>query len=89
MDEARQPLLTFPCDFPIKAMGRDENGFEAVVLSLVRRHVPDLQEGCVDIRPSKNGRFVSVTVTVRASSQAQLDAIYRELSSCEVVLMAL
>lgn len=40
MSEAAQPLLTFPCDFPIKAMGRDGEGFEATVLELVRRHAP-------------------------------------------------
>ncbi|BBL71865.1 YbeD family protein [Methylogaea oryzae] len=89
MSEAAQPLLTFPCDFPIKAMGRDGEGFEATVLELVRRHAPDLRENAVAIRPSRNGRYLSVTVTVRAVSQEQLDAIYRELSSSEAVLMAL
>ncbi len=59
------------------------------MLELVRRHAPDLRENAVAIRPSRNGRYLSVTVTVRAVSQEQLDAIYRELSSSEAVLMAL
>lgn len=89
MSEAAESLLTFPCDFPIKAMGRDAEDFEATVLALVRRHAPDLKEQAVSVRPSRNGRFLSVTVTIRAVSQEQLDAIYRELSSSEAVLMAL
>lgn len=81
-------LLSFPCDFPIKAMGEAE-GFDLLVVELVRRHAPDLRENAVQVRPSRNGRYVSVTVTIQAESQAQLDAIYQELSVCEAVLMAL
>jgi putative lipoic acid-binding regulatory protein len=81
-------LLSFPCDFPIKAMGEAE-GFDLLVVELVRRHAPNLRENAVETRPSRNGRYVSVTVTIRAESQAQLDAIYQELSACEAVLMAL
>lgn len=81
-------LLSFPCDFPIKAMGEAE-GFDLLVVELVRRHAPNLRENAVETRPSRNGRYVSVTVTIQAESQAQLDAIYQELSACEAVLMAL
>lgn len=89
MNQPTESVLQFPCDFPIKAMGRGTDGFELMVVELVRRHAPDLRENAVAVRPSRNGRYLSVTVTVRATSQEQLDAIYRELSSCEAVLMAL
>ncbi|MCB1878294.1 MAG: DUF493 domain-containing protein [Chromatiales bacterium] len=82
-------LFDFPCDFPIKAMGRHTPEFEMTVVELVRRHAPDLGEGSVKIRPSKAGNYLSVTVTVRATSRAQLDDIYRELTSHELVLWAL
>lgn len=85
----QETLLEFPCDFPIKAMGRAEDDFEALVVTLVRKHVPDLHEGAVNTRDSSGGRFLSVTVTVRATSREQLDNIYRELTACEQVLMAL
>lgn len=85
----QETLLEFPCQFPIKAMGRAEGDFEALIVTLVRRHVPDLAEGAVKIRDSQNGRFLSVTVTVTATSREQLDNIYRELTACEQVLMAL
>lgn len=82
-------LLEFPCQFPVKAMGRAENDFETLVVTLVRKHAPDLAEGAVKTRDSQGGRFISVTVTVTATSREQLDNIYRELTACEQVLMAL
>jgi putative lipoic acid-binding regulatory protein len=82
-------LFDFPCRFPVKAMGRDENDFEATVVGIVRRHAPDLGEGAVTTQPSRGGRFVSVTVTITATSRDQLDAIYRDLTEHDQVLMAL
>jgi hypothetical protein len=85
----QQTLLEFPCDFPIKAMGLADEGFEALIITLVRKHAPDLGEGAVKRVDSKGGKYTSVTVTVRATSREQLDNIYRELTACEQVLMAL
>lgn len=82
-------LLEFPCQFPIKAMGRAEEDFEALVVSLVRKHAPDLGEAAVKTRDSQGGKYLSVTITVTATSRDQLDNIYRELTACEQVLMAL
>lgn len=85
----QETLLEFPCDFPIKAMGLADGDFEALVVALVRKHAPDLGEGAVRTVDSKGGKYLSVTVTVRATSREQLDNIYRELTACEQVLMAL
>ena len=87
--DSGKSLLTFPCVFPIKVVGQSGVDFEAHVLAIVRRHVPDLKETAVGRRPSKAGRFTSLTVTVNAESQTQLDAIYRELSASPDVIMAL
>ncbi len=84
-----ETLFDFPCRFPIKAMGRDADDFEATVVGIVRRHAPDLGEGAVSSQPSRNGRFVAVTVTITATSRDQLDAIYADLSDHDQVLMAL
>ena len=72
--------LQFPCDFPIKVMGMGGFGFQALVMELVRRHAPDLDETRVRIRDSRAGRYQSVTVMVNARDRAQLDAIYQDLS---------
>lgn len=83
------PGLCFPCSFPIKAMGRAEEGFDLMIFGIVRRHSPGLGEGALRTRLSNGGRYMAVTVTIEAMSQAQLDAIYRDLSSHERVMMAL
>ena len=88
-DSTDKPLLEFPCQFPIKVMGRAHDDFESLVATLVRQHAPDLGEAAIRSRPSKEGKFIAVTVTVTATSREQLDAIYTELTACEHVLMAL
>ena len=72
--------LQFPCDFPIKVMGAGSPEFQALIVELVRRHAPDLDETRVRIRDSRAGRYQSVTVVVLARDRAHLDAIYRDLS---------
>ncbi|QSA97075.1 YbeD family protein [Methylococcus sp. EFPC2] len=89
MSEPRPPLLEFPCDFPIKAFGRCGEDFDLRVVEIVRRHAPDLGENAVSSRPSTGGKFAAVTIVVRARDQAQLDAIYRDLSASPDVIMAL
>lgn len=84
-----ESLLEFPCQFAIKAMGKNTNNFDLVVVEIVRRHVPDLGESAVSSRPSKAGTYTAVTVMIEASSRAQLDAIYQGLTDHPDVLMAL
>lgn len=84
--------LEFPCEFPIKAFGRADDGgdqFAELVLSLLNPHVEDLQREQLRLNPSSNGRFVAVTVTITAVSQKQLDRIYQSLSDHEQVVMSL
>jgi putative lipoic acid-binding regulatory protein len=89
MSKSEESPLEFPCRFPIKAMGMASDDFESLVVTLVRRHYPDLGEDAVVSRDSSGGKYLSVTVTIEASSRQQLDNIYMELSACEHVLMAL
>jgi putative lipoic acid-binding regulatory protein len=87
-DPADSPFA-FPCDFAVKAMGKAGEGFDRLVVEIARRHAPDLDEGQVRTRESRGGKWVSVTVTLRATSKEQLDALYRELSAEERVVWAL
>ncbi len=87
--ESGETPLKFPCTFPVKAMGEADEDFDGLVVSLVRRHSPDLAEGAVRTRLSRNGNYMSVTVTVEAQSREQLDAIYTDLTAHDRVLMAL
>jgi putative lipoic acid-binding regulatory protein len=84
-----ETLLEFPCKFPVKIMGRKEDGFEALVTGLVLAHAETCENEPVTINPSSSGNFISVTVTIEATSKAQLDRIYQDLTDCEQVLVAL
>ena len=79
----------FPCDFPIKIMGRKERGFAQSVTDIVLKHVQDFNPATVQMRPSRQGKYLSVTCVVRASSRDQLDALYRELCDHPSVVMVL
>ena len=70
-------------------MGEASFGFDALVVGMVREHAPDLSEGAVSIRESRNGKYRALTVNIRATSQQQLDDIYMALSGHERVLMVL
>lgn len=84
-----ETLLKFPCQFPIKVMGRSNLEFDFLVIDIVRRHAPEIQEQAVTSRPSKDGNYLAVTVVVQATSKQQLDAIYLDLNSNPHVLMTL
>jgi len=81
--------MVFPCRFPIKAMGMADPGFDELVVQIVRHHAPDIAEGAVTSRLSKGSKYLAVTVVIEASSKDQLNAIYRELTAHEKVIMAL
>jgi len=86
---AEDSVLEFPCEFPIKMMGRDSAEFRATARSIVEHRVGAVSDERVQAATSRNGRFVSVTVTITATSQQQLDDIYRDATSHDDVLMAL
>ena len=79
----------FPSDFPIKVMGRCASDVRAHATEIIERHMGALDEARVRTRTSSDGNFIAVTYCVYAHSRAQLDAVYRELSACKSVLMAL
>lgn len=86
---SRETLLEFPCDFPIKIMGARVDEFAQAVVGVVTRHAPDFDPASVEMRPSSKGNYLALTCTIRALSQAQLDALYRELSSHPLVKVVL
>ena len=84
-----ESALECPCEVPIKMMGRDTPDFRATARALVEKHAGEVADDAVKAALSRNGRFVSVTVTITATSREQLDTIYREVTAHEDILMAL
>ncbi len=89
MSKPQPPGFQFPCNYKIKAMGLDEPYFETLVVEIIRRHQPDIKEGAITRKPSKTGKYISISVVIEAMSKQQLDAIYDDLTAHEKVLMRL
>jgi len=81
--------LEFPAEFPIKMMGRDEDAFHKAAREIIHRHAGVVADSAWRQALSKNANYVSVTVTITATSQDQLDSIYRDLSAHDEILVAL
>ena len=82
-------LFNFPCQFPLKVMGRKTDDFRSLVIGIVQKHAGTIEPHQIEERPSKDGNYLSLTCTFEAQSREQLDALYRELTSCERVLIVL
>lgn len=89
MSEQDDTLFEFPCQFPIKIMGKASDVFEIEVVQIIRQHVPDLSEAAVKRRESAKSNYAALTVTITAHSRAQLDSIYMDLTASEHVIMAI
>ena len=88
-DSAPESILAFPCEFPIKVMGRAQHGYAQAILEVVKRHAPDFDEATMEMRSSREGRYLSLTFTIDAVSREQLDGLYRELCDHPMVSMVL
>ena len=84
-----KPLIEFPCAFPLKVMGLSSDALAQTVLEIVRRHAPGFDGAQMEMRASSGGKYVSLTCTITATSKAQLDALYRELSGHPLVKVVL
>jgi len=84
-----EDLFDFPCKFPIKAMGHNQDGFETLVRDIVLNHAVLFADSAIVTNASGAGKYLSVTIHIEAQSRAQLDRIYRDLSDCGQVLVAL
>jgi hypothetical protein len=82
-------LIDFPCDFPLKIMGARADDFAQAIASVVLKHAPEFDVATMTMRPSRAGNYLALTCTVRATSQAQLDALYLELSAHSMVKVVL
>ncbi len=84
-----ETLLTFPCQFPIKAMGLATQDIQSVVLEILGRHTSTIDPAHIRQRSSSNGKWLSVTIILEAESKSQLDAIYQDLTAHEAIVYAL
>ncbi len=82
-------LFHFPCEFSLKVMGEDVDNYADYVLSVCQKHIDHVDPANVKTRPSRNAKYLAVTVTFTATSREQLDKLYHELNACKHTKMAL
>ena len=80
--------MKFPCSFPLKVMGHNNNAFESAVRAVIKKHLQDAPV-LFESRPSGSGKYLSITAIFTATNREQLDALYRELNALEPVVMTL
>jgi putative lipoic acid-binding regulatory protein len=88
-ESSKDTLFEFPCDFPLKVMGRHTDDFRSIVLGIVQKHAGPIEASNIEERPSSSGSYLSLTCTFTAQSKQQLDDLYRELTSHERVMVVL
>jgi putative lipoic acid-binding regulatory protein len=86
MSDESGSLLEFPCVLPVKVFGRNEQQFRDAALAIVRTHYAECS---IAEQESRQGSYLSLTITVRAESRAQIDAMYQDLVASDAILMVL
>lgn len=88
-DARKDSLIEYPSQFPIKVMGANVDGLVGAITEIARQFDPGFDAAGVELRPSRAGKYLGVTITVTATSREQLDALYTALSSHPLVKVVL
>jgi hypothetical protein len=89
-DSKRQDsLIEYPSSFPIKVMGAKAEGFVHAMTQIAEHFDPSFDASTVELRDSKQGNYLGITLTITATSREQLDEIYRTLSTHPMVKIVL
>lgn len=89
MSATADSLIVYPSAFPIKVMGQRVEGFVRAVTAIARAFDPQFDAGTIELRESKGGNYLGITITVTATSREQLDELYRTLSTHPMVKVVL
>jgi len=88
-DPRKESLIEYPCSFPIKVMGARVDGFAEAMVQIAQQFDPEYDPATLEMRPSKAGNYLSLTLTIRATSREQLDNMYLALTAHPMVKVAL
>jgi putative lipoic acid-binding regulatory protein len=84
-EDGKEEIFEFPCDFPLKVMGLASPEFQETLTKVVEQFDPTLDRSRIEVRPSKSGTYTGLTLIIHAQSRAQLDDIYRAVTSHPMV----
>jgi putative lipoic acid-binding regulatory protein len=89
MTEQEPPKIEFPCDYPIKVLGRSSDAFRGIILDVFERHAPGFDQTNIQIKDSAKGTFTSLTITITATGTDQLQALHEDLMATGHVQMVI
>ena len=89
MSEQEPPKIEFPCEYPIKVLGRSTEEFRSVIIEVFERHAPGFDQETITVRDSARGTFTSLTITITATGKDQLDALHKDLMATGHVQMVI
>ncbi|MGF6600593.1 putative lipoic acid-binding regulatory protein [Paraburkholderia sp. GAS448] len=89
MSPVNESLIEYPCDFPIKVMGKSHPDFADTIVTVIRQFDNGFDATRIEMRPSSGGNYTGLTVTVRALNREHLDDIYRALTGHPMVKVVL
>ncbi len=89
MTDQEPPKIEFPCEYPIKVLGRSSEQFRVIVLEVFERHAPGFDEQGITVRDSAKGTFTAMTVTITATGKDQLQALHQDLMATGHVQMVI
>lgn len=89
MSEQEPPKIEFPCDYPIKVLGRSSEEFRGIILEVFERHAPGFDQQTIQVKDSAKGTFTSLTIIITATGKEQLEALHQELLATGHVKMVI
>ena len=89
MSEQDPPKIEFPCDYPIKVLGRSSDAFRGIILEVFERHAPGFDQETITVKDSAKGTFTSLTITITATGKDQLEALHEDLIATGHVQMVI
>lgn len=89
MEQQDPPKIEFPCDYPIKVLGRSSEALESIIYEVVERHAPGFDQQTITVNASSKGTFTSLTITITATGPDQLEALHQDLLATGHVKMVL
>ena len=89
MQEPEPPKIEFPCDYPIKVLGRSSDALESIIFEVFERHAPGFDQQTITVNASSKGTFTSLTITITATGTDQLQALHQDLLATGHVKMVI
>jgi hypothetical protein len=89
MTEQEPPRIEFPCEYPIKVLGRSSDGFFSLIVAVFERHAPGFDQETITVKGSAKGTFTSLTITITATGPDQLEALHQDLMATGQVQMVI